>query len=44
MQTDDQNNEPDYKPFTDKELVRVVSILFVLAVYFVIFLKILVLH
>jgi hypothetical protein len=44
MESEDQNKEPDYKPFTDKELVRFISIAFVLAVYFFIFLKIIILH
>jgi hypothetical protein len=43
MQNNDQNNDPDYKPFTDKELVKVISIVFVFAVYFFIFLKIILL-
>lgn len=45
MENDNQHNEPEqHKSFTDKDLVRILSILFVFAVYFFIFLKILVLH
>jgi hypothetical protein len=39
-----QEDEPEVKRFTDKDLVRVMSILFVFAIYFFIFLKILVLE
>ena len=39
---EEQNREPeDYKPLTDMVLIKVMSILFVLAVYGVIFMKIL---
>jgi hypothetical protein len=41
---DQQEDEPEVKRFTDKDLVRVMSILFVFAIYFFIFLKILVLE
>ena len=42
LHEEDQNmNEPEAKRFTDKDLVRVLSILFVFALYLYIFLKIL---
>ncbi len=40
-ETENGNEEKDYKPFTDKSLNKAVAILFVLAIYVVIFLKIL---
>ncbi len=40
MDEEEIEKKPDYKPFTDKELVKFISILFVVAVYVVIFLKI----
>lgn len=40
----ENNEQPDYKPFTDKELVKVMTILFVLAIYMFIFMKILFLN
>jgi len=44
MENDNQHNEPEHKGFSHRDLVRILSILFVFAVYFFIFLKILVLH
>ncbi len=44
MEENNEMNEPEHKPFTDKELVRVVAIVFVLAIYLIIFLKILILQ
>ena len=38
-----QMEEPEVKSFTDSDLFRIVGILFVFAVYFFIFLKIMVL-
>jgi hypothetical protein len=44
MQGNDQNEDPDYKPFTDKELVKYISIAFVFVIYLFMFLKILILN
>ncbi len=42
---EEQHNEPeDFKPLTDLVLIKVMSILFVLGVYAVIFMKILFLN
>jgi hypothetical protein len=40
----ENNEQQDYKPFTDRELVKVMTILFVLAIYLFIFMKILFLN
>lgn len=40
MDQEEFEKKPGYKAFTDKELVKFISILFVVAVYLVIFLKI----
>jgi hypothetical protein len=40
---ENDNNDQEYKPFTIEGLVKTMSILFVLAVYLYIFLKILIL-
>ncbi len=37
----EENDAPEYKPFTDKDLVKVMVMGFVLLVYIFIFLKIL---
>jgi len=39
-ESDNEFREPEFKPFTDKELVKIMAIGFVFAVYFFIFLKI----
>lgn len=38
---ENQNEEPEYKSFTMKGLNRALAILFVFAIYFLIFLKVL---
>lgn len=40
---DNQNEAPEYKPFSANNLNRILAILFVLGIYMIIFLKILVL-
>jgi hypothetical protein len=43
--TEEENNDlPDYKPVTVEAVIRILSILFVLGIYTVIFLKIIVLN
>lgn len=37
----EKQHQPEYKPFTDKHLVKAIAIVFVLMVYAVIFMKIL---
>jgi hypothetical protein len=44
MENNNEMDEQDHKPLTDKELVRVAALTFVFLVYFFIFLKILVLQ
>ena len=44
MDNDEIKEPEEHKPFTDKELVRAVSIAFVFAIYFFMFLKILILN
>lgn len=40
MEQEEIDKKPEYKSFTDKELVKLIAIVFVLGVYFFIFLKI----
>lgn len=44
MKEENQDEEPDYRLFKGTDLNRLVAILFVFAIYLVIFLKILVLE
>lgn len=41
---ENQNEAPEYKPFSANNLNRILAILFVLGIYLIIFLKILVLE